>query len=118
MKKRIKELEAIPHTDNTAVIAELSAENEKLRKQVPVWHQCEYANADGLYDLPPEDGEYIVQFRTRTGKLITMACEFDVDYCDWDCGLTAIQWCELPTAPVLKQNLITENKAGNQNEKP
>lgn len=116
MKKRIKELEAIPHTDNTAVIAELSAENKKLRKQVPVWHQCEYANADGLYDLPPENGEYIVQFRTRAGKLVTTACEFDVDYDDWDhqpYGSTAIQWCELPTAPALKQNLITENKAGN-----
>lgn len=86
--------------DNAAMKARI----KDLESQVPTWHQCERANDEGLYDFPPENGEYIVQFRLRTGKLVTMACEFDVDYYDWDeaqYGAKAIQWCEEPAAPNI-----------------
>lgn len=87
-------------------IAELESENVRLQAAVskletvqPKWHKCEHPNSEGFYDLPPESGEYIVQVRSRSGRLETFAAEFDADYSDWlelINGTVVVQWCEKP----------------------
>lgn len=91
-------------------IAELESENVRLQAAVskletvqPKWHQCEHPDSEGFYDLPPESGEYIVQVRSRSGRLETFAADFDADYSDWPeliNGTVVIQWCEEPKPQI------------------
>ena len=79
-----------------ARIKELEAENR--------WHRCDVPNEDGLYDLPPEDGEYIVEFVSGLGKVTICASEYDADYNYWDASpfnSEARQWREMPKAPEV-----------------
>ena len=69
------------------------------------WHRCDIPNEDGLYDLPAEPGEYIVEFVDKKGRSIVTSAEFDPDYSDWDCApfdSEARQWREMPEPPEVK----------------
>lgn len=62
------------------------------------WHRCDKPNSDGLYDLPPESGEYVIQYELNGKKYVTSAT-YEADYNDWNelCyGSNVIQWRELP----------------------
>lgn len=62
------------------------------------WHRCDKPNSDGLYDLPPESGEYVIQYECNGKKYVTSAT-YEADYNDWNelChGSNVIQWRELP----------------------
>lgn len=88
----------------------IEADNAAMKKRikdlehhVPKWHQCEHPDSEGFYDLPPESGEYIVQVRSRSGRLETFAADFDADYSDWTDlinGSVVIQWCEEPKPQI------------------
>lgn len=63
-----------------------------------MWHRCDKPNSDGLYDLPPESGEYVIQYECNGKKYVTSAT-YEADYNDWNelCyGSNVIQWRELP----------------------
>ena len=74
------------------------------------WHRCDIPNDDGLYDFPPEPGDYIVEFVSNENPIMdndpcVMQSTFDPDYNDWnpepfDCH--ARQWREMPKAPEAK----------------
>ena len=77
-------------------IKELEAENR--------WHRCDKPNDEGFYDLPPENGEYIVEFVSGLGKVTICAAGYYADYDDWDCppfNSKARQWREMPKAPEV-----------------
>lgn len=77
---------------------------ERERVDQNKWHRCDKPNEDGFYDLPAEDGEYIVQVEFD-GKLSVTSSEFVTDEPDWpDLHVDAkvIQWREMPKAPEVK----------------
>lgn len=85
-------------------IAELENENKELKNEND-WHRCDIPNEDGLYNLPPKDGEYIVEFVSNKGKSIVTSSNYDANYNDWEnapFNCSARQWRELPKAPEVK----------------
>lgn len=104
-------------------INKLESENIRLKSVVsklettqPKWHQCEHPDSESFYDLPPESGEYIVQVRSRSGRLETFAAEFDADYSDWPeliNGTVVIQWCEEPKPSSKTQTAKSKERKDN-----
>ena len=77
--------------------AKLQGEKIKLEAENR-WHRCDKPNSDGLYDLPPESGEYVIQYELNGKKYVTSAT-YEADYNDWNelrYGSNVIQWRELP----------------------
>lgn len=85
-------------------VIELEKENKELKEE-NVWHRCDIPNEDGLYNLPPENGEYIVEFVSKKSKSIVTSSDYDAEYNDWEnepFNCSARQWRELPKAPEVK----------------
>lgn len=102
LNARIAELERMD-TENTIQIAKMNGYISVL-EETQKWHRCDTPNEDGLYDLPPEDGEYIVEYVHKNGKGNVTSAEYNADYTDWDgvpfdCEVR--QWRELPKAPEV-----------------
>ena len=84
-----------------ARIKELETENK--------WHRCDTPTEDGLFDLPPEPGDYLVEFVSNDNPIMdndpcVMQSTFDPDYNDWDpqpFDCHARQWREMPKAPRI-----------------
>lgn len=91
-------------------VKQLREENEKLKAQVPKWHDLTKPlyTEDGVdyYDLPTEHGDYIVD----CGGSACTYSEYDPDYNDW-CNVTAevLRWCEFPTT---EESSATEKENG------
>lgn len=119
LKHEVERLER-ERVDQNAIIETCANELEDLRKHEfeldaakakikelenkNKWHRCDKPNEDGFYDLPAEDGEYIVQVEFD-GKLSVTSSEFDPDESDWpDLHVDAkvIQWREMPKALEVK----------------
>ncbi len=68
------------------------------------WHRCDKPNEDGLYNLPSEPGDYLVEFVDANNEGVVVQSTFDPDYSDWDptpFDCKARQWREMPKAPEV-----------------
>lgn len=90
-------------------IEELENENKELKDE-NAWHRCDIPNEDGLYNFPPEPGNYLVEFvsdypESKESPFVTES-EFDPNYNDWDptpFGNHARQWREMVKAPEVSK---------------
>lgn len=88
-------------TSEVKALREMNAklQGEKIQLEAENrWHRFDKPNSDSLYDLPPESGEYVIQYELNGKKYVTSAT-YEADYNDWNelrYGSNVIQWRELP----------------------
>lgn len=116
---KIKELEAKAAEDYISYqrkaqkqakrIAELESENERLKKQVPVWHKLSEKKPQ-LRQLILVKYEHKQEYPDKQMDAI-LWCPMREEELKLDM-LTYKEWCELPTAPTADESSATEKENG------